>query len=197
MAIFRRVGDECVARFAPQEVQVLRQCAAHLAAMLADEPDHDDPAIERLFPDVYPEDPAQQEEFRRLTQDDLKSAKLEQAKTMLVDLIDNGGVRVSEFESGILDDGSLEAEGIESSREVRLPEDRADLWLRALTDVRLILGTRLGVEDDTDIYAEIDAAVGRNPTSARVSQLTVYAFLTRLQESLVEAMMGADPGGFL
>jgi hypothetical protein len=189
MAIFRRSGKECVVRFAPQEAQVLRQCVARLATMLADDLDHDDPAMERLFPDVYPEDPEQQAEFRRLTQDDLKAAKIDQAKTVLADLIDNGGIDVTRLDTGSIEDASLEGNGPEGGREVRLPEERADVWLRALTDIRLILGTRLGVEDDTDIYAEIDAAVGRDPTSPRVSQLTVYAFLTQLQGSLVEALM--------
>jgi hypothetical protein len=162
--MFRRAGGECVARFSPQEAQVLRQCVAELAELISNDPDPDDPAVERLFPDVYPEDPEEQDEFRRFTEADLKAAKLDQAKTVLSDLVDNGG-------------------------EVRLPEEQADLWLRALTDIRLTLGTRLGVQDDTDILAELDSAVGRNPTSPRVGQLTVYAFLTNLQESLVSALM--------
>lgn len=163
MTMFRRVGADCVALFAPQEAQVLRQCVAELAALLSNDPDPDDPAVERLFPDVYPEDPAQEAEFRRFTEPDLLSAKLEQATTVLGDLVEQGG-------------------------EVRLPEEKADLWLRALTDVRLALGTRLGVEDETDIHAELDAAVGRNPSSPRVGQLSVYAYLTYLQESLVDAL---------
>ncbi len=164
MTMFRRVGDECVARFSREEAQVLRQCVAELATLLAKVPDLDDPAIERLFPDVYPEDPEQEAEFRRFTEADLRSAKQEAAKSVLADLIEGGG-------------------------EVWLSEERAEVWLRSLTDVRLAIGTRLGVEDDTDIQAELDAAVGRNPTSPRVGQLTVYAYLTYLQESLVSALM--------
>jgi hypothetical protein len=163
MTMFRRRGGECVARFTPQEAQVLRQVVAELAALL-NEADRDDPAVERLFPDVYPEDPAEQEEFRRFTEDDLKAAKLDQASTVLSDLLDGGG-------------------------EVRLAEEKADLWLRALTDVRLALGTRLGITDDTDLVAELDAAVGRNPSSPLVGQLTVYAFLTEWPVSLVGALM--------
>jgi hypothetical protein len=136
---------------------------AELAELISNDPDPDDPAVERLFPDVYPEDPAEQAEFRRFTEADLKAAKLDQAKTVLSDLLVNGD-------------------------EIRLPEEKADLWLRALTDIRLTLGTRLGVQDETDIQEELDDAVGRNPTSPRVGQLTVYAFLTLLQESLVGAM---------
>jgi hypothetical protein len=163
VTMFRRAGHECVARFTPQEAQVLRQCMAELAELISNDPDPDDPAVERLFPDVYPEDPVEQAEFRRFTEAELKLAKLDQIKTVLSDLLESGG-------------------------EIRLPDEKADLWLRALTDIRLTLGTRLGVEDETDIRAELDAAVGRNPTSPRVGQLTVYAFLTLLQESLVGAL---------
>ena len=93
-------------------------------------------------------------EFRRFTEADLQAAKLDQAKTVLSDLHRGGRGGPARRRSG------------------------ADVWLRALTDVRLALGTRLGVEDDTDIEAELDAAVGRNPTSPRVGQLSVYAYLT-------------------
>ena len=164
MTMFRRSGDVCVARFTHQEAQVLRQCVAELAALLNNDPDPDDPAVERLFPDVYPEDPEAAAEFRRFTEADLKAAKLDQAKDVLSDLLESGG-------------------------EVHLAEERADVWLRALTDVRLALGTRLGIEDDTDIEAELDEAVGRDPNSPRVGQLSVYAYLSFLQESLVGALM--------
>ena len=164
MTMFRRKGGVCVATFSPQEAQVLRQCVAELAALLNDAPDPDDPAVERLFPDVYPEDPEAAAEFRRFTEADLKTAKLGQAKTVLSDLLESGG-------------------------EVRLAEEQADVWLRALTDVRLALGTRLGITDDTEIEAELDEAVGRDPRSPRVGQLSVYAYLSFLQESLVGALI--------
>jgi hypothetical protein len=169
--LFRRDGDECVARFSSQDAQILRQSMASLAALLTGDPDPGDPVLERLFPDVYPTDPVQQAEFRRLTEADLRAAKLDQARGVLADLLAAGG-------------------------EVRLTPERAELWLRALTDVRLALGIRLGVTDDTDIEAEIDAAVGRDPGSARVMQLTLYLYLTYLQESLVGALTdGADTDG--
>ena len=164
MTMFRRKGGVCVATFSPQEAQVLRQCVAELAALLSDAPDPDDPAVERLFPDVYPEDPEAASEFRRFTEADLKTAKLDQAKTVLSDLLESGG-------------------------EIRLAEEQADVWLRALTDVRLALGTRLGITDDSDIEAELDEAVGRDPRSPRAGQLSVYAYLSFLQESLVGALI--------
>jgi hypothetical protein len=162
MTLFRRRGGQIVATLQRQEVQVLRQCVTEMAALLGDEPDRDDPAVERLFPDVY-EDPIEAAEFRRLTESDLKTAKLDQARAVLDSLSPSGG-------------------------EIRLDEESAEMWLRAINDVRLVLGTRLGVQDDTDLEAELDTAVGRDPGSPRVNQLSVYFYLGILLESLVDAV---------
>jgi hypothetical protein len=98
-------------------------------------------------------------------EDDLRSAKLEQAALLLDALPVEGG-------------------------EVALDEEQAEAWLRALTDVRLTLGLRLGIaDDDVDIEMELDEAILTDPTSARVAQLSVYQYLTYLQESLVGALM--------
>jgi hypothetical protein len=96
---------------------------------------------------------------------DLKSAKLDQAGAMLAALPPEGG-------------------------EVRLDDEQAEAWLRALTDARLALGMQLGIDDDTDLVEEMDEAVLRDPVSVRVAQLSVYAYLSELQESLVEALAG-------
>jgi hypothetical protein len=162
MTLFRRRGGQIVATLQRQEVQVLRQCVTEMAALLGEDPDRDDPAVERLFPDVY-EDPIEAAEFRRFTEPDLKAAKLDQARVVLDSLSPSGG-------------------------EVRLDEQSAEMWLRAINDVRLVLGTRLGVQDDTDLEAELDAAVGRAPGSPRVNQLSVYFYLGILLESLVDAV---------
>jgi uncharacterized protein DUF2017 len=161
--MFVRRGGRCVARFAPGEAAVLHQVLAEVLALLSDGFDRGDPVVERLFPDVYPDDPAEAAEMRRYTEDDLKAGKLEQAESMLADLPAGGG-------------------------EVRLEEEQAEGWLRALTDARLALGLRLDIRDDTDLEAELDDAVLRDPTSPRVGQLSVYAYLTYLQESLLEAL---------
>jgi hypothetical protein len=162
MTLFRRRGGQIVATLQRQEVQVLRQCVTEMAALLGEEPDRDDPAVERLFPDVY-EDPIEAAEFRRFTESDLKAAKLDQARVVLDSLSPSGG-------------------------EIRLDDQSAEMWLRAINDVRLVLGTRLGVQDDTDLEAELDAAVGRDPGSPRVNQLSVYFYLGILLESLVDAV---------
>ena len=164
--MFRRHADQCVARFAADEVAVLRQVATEVIGLLTDGFDRDDPVVERLFPDEYGEDPVQAAEFRRYTEGDLKTAKIDQAGAILAALPSNGGAVV------------------------RLDAEAAEAWLRALNDVRLALGVRLDVQDDTDLLEELDEAVMRDPTSPRVRQLTMYQYLGVLQESLLDAING-------
>jgi Domain of unknown function (DUF2017) len=163
MSMFTRRGGMCVARLDAAEVAVLRQVLLEIVSLLADGYDRADPVVERLFPDVYPDDPAASAEMRRYIGDELKAGKLDQAGEMLAALPEGGG-------------------------QVRLAEEQAEGWLRALTDVRLALGLRLDIRDDTDLEAELDEAVLKDPTSPRVGQLSVYAYLTYLQESLVTAL---------
>jgi len=61
-----------------------------------------------------------------------------------------------------------------------LSAEEADAWLRALNDARLVLGTKLDVADDLD-WASFD------PEGPQAVELSVYAYLSWLQEQLVEA----------
>lgn len=61
-----------------------------------------------------------------------------------------------------------------------LSAEEADAWLRALNDARLVLGTRLDVTEDYD-WDALDADTPRAP------ELALYAYLSWLQEQLVEA----------
>jgi hypothetical protein len=67
-----------------------------------------------------------------------------------------------------------------ADRELLTPEE-ADAWLRALNDARLVLGTRLDLPEDFDWDA-----VGS--TDPRAPELALYAYLSWIQEQLVEAM---------
>jgi Domain of unknown function (DUF2017) len=168
MSMFRRAGDICTARFSPEEVKVLRQVATEVVALLTEGFDRDDPVVERMFPDVYPDDQAATVDLRRYTDGDLKTAKIDQAGAILAALPSSGG------------------------GDVTLDEESAEAWLRALTDVRLAIGTRLEVRDDTDLQDELDEAVLHDPTSARVGQLSLFAYVGFLLESLLDAMTAAN-----
>ena len=162
--MFRRNGSQCVATFAPDEVRVLRKVAGEVVGLLMDGFDHGDPVVGRLFPDIYPDRPEDSAEFRHYTEGDLKTGKIDQAGAILA---------------------ALPADG---PGEVRLDGEEAEAWLRAINDARLAMGVRLQIRGDTDLGDELDDAVLHDPTSSRVFQLSVYAYLGYLQESLLNAL---------
>jgi hypothetical protein len=170
VSLFRREGAECVASLSLDEVRVLRRVASEVVGLLTEGFDHDDPVVVRLFPSVYPHDAAEAAEFRRFTEGDLKTAKIDQAGAVL---------------AALPGEGDLDPDGTE----VRLDPEAAEAWLRAINDVRLAMGVRLGISDQTDLDEEIDQEITRDLTSARAFQLSVYAYLGYLQESLLDAIM--------
>lgn len=82
-----------------------------------------DPALLRLLPDGYRDDPAAADDFRRFTERGLREQKAANARTALASLQRGGKPIVMSAEEG-----------------------RA--WLLALNDLRLTLGVRLGISDD-------------------------------------------------
>ena len=113
--------------------------------------DPDDPALRRLFPQAH-DDPESEEQYRSLVRDQLLGGR---SKALAV-------VR-------------------DTLGKETLSLDEADAWLRALNDLRLVLGTRLDVTEDLD-YENIDL------NEPRGRDLAVYGYLTWLQEQLVEAL---------
>jgi hypothetical protein len=118
----------------------------------------DDPVLARLLPDAYRDDPEAAGEFRRYTEEGLRSGKLAAARTVLDTLPEDGG-------------------------RVRLSADEAQAWLRSLNDIRLALGVRLEVSEDRE--AMLEQASQGGPQAAG---LWIYDWLTLLQETLVEAL---------
>ncbi|RAO26429.1 hypothetical protein PSN13_06457 [Micromonospora saelicesensis] len=165
MSMFHRQAGHYVAVFAVDEVRVLRKVASEVVGLLTDGFDHTDPVVGRLFPAVYPQDAPGTAEFRRYTEGDLKTSKIDQAGAILAALPDDAG------------------------GEVRLDAEAAEAWLRALNDARLAMGVRLEIKDGTDLGEELDDAVAEDPGSSRVFQLSVYAYLGYLQESLLNALI--------
>jgi hypothetical protein len=117
-----------------------------------------DPALARLLPDAYRDDPEASGEFRRYTEQGLRSGKVAAARTVLATLPPKGG-------------------------RVRLSGPEAQAWLRALNDVRLALGVRLEVTDDFD-----NQVTHMSPADPRAPYVGVYQWLAFLQETLVRAL---------
>jgi hypothetical protein len=64
-----------------------------------------------------------------------------------------------------------------------LSAEEVEAWLSVLNDLRLVLGTRLDVTEELDWNVD--------PSDPRAAELAVYAYLSWLQEQLVEALMKA------
>ncbi len=118
----------------------------------------DDPVLARLLPDAYRDDTEAAGEFRRFTEQELRSGKLAAAQTVLDTLPEEGG-------------------------RVELTQEDAQVWLRALNDVRLALGVRLDITEDTAQRTQ-----NLDPADPRSAYLWVYDWLTYLQETLVRAL---------
>ncbi|WP_432493636.1 DUF2017 domain-containing protein [Kineococcus auxinigenes] len=119
----------------------------------------EDDVLRRLLPDAYPEDPDAAAEFRRFTEHGLRERKAAAARAVLASL------------------APVEGQG----GRVQLDADGARTWLAALNDVRLALGTRLGVSDDSEPELLGDDDPERYAWA-------VYDFATHLQETLVRSL---------
>ncbi len=125
----------------------------------------EDPALARLFPDGYTDDPEASADFRRYTEPGLRIGQAAAAGHRAGDSLG------------------------EEPHRMLLDAEEAQAWLGALNDIRLVLGERLGVTEDLE---ELIAALGED--DPRLALLWVYDRLTYLQETLVQALWGARTG---
>ena len=124
-----------------------------------------DPALERLLPTANREDPAMAAEFRRLTEHGLRERKTANLATAIAALL--------------AADDDL----------VRLDHEQAQAMVVALTDVRLLLGERLGLKTDDDADALQDRLEAASEDDPQLYLAAYYDFMTWLQESLTQALM--------
>lgn len=127
-----------------------------------------DPALARLLPDAYTDDPDAAADFRRFTERDLVAGKQANIRALLA---------------------TLEAAGLGGPpagepRRVRLDAAALDAWLHALNDLRLALGSRLEISDG---YEEQIAAMAVD--DPRLPHFALYEWLTGLQDALVRTRL--------
>ena len=146
-----RKGDYEI-RLPPPERRLLATVVPQLRAVLVEDAGAAaDPNLRRLFPTAYPDEPDLDREYRGLVADDLLARRLAALDTL--------------------------AETVDSTR---LDEDQMLAWLGAINDLRLVLGTRLDVSEDTDLSPRAD--------DPEADSLAVYAYLGILLESIVIAL---------
>ena len=151
----RRRGGGFDLRIPPEERDLLRSLGPQMREVLTQQAaltQQGDPAVDRLFPVAYPDDQDRQTEYRLLVHDELLSSHLA-ALTVLE-----------------------ETAGAE-----RLDEDQLSAWMRAVNEVRLVLGTRLDVTQEGD----------ERPTDEsdpRAATFAVYDYLTYLQGEIIDVL---------
>jgi Domain of unknown function (DUF2017) len=124
-----------------------------------------DPALERLLPSAHRDDPQMAAEFRRLTEHGLRERKAANLATAISALRTPDGDKV------------------------RLDQEQAQAMVVALTDVRLLLGERLGLRTDEDSDALQDRLEVASEDDPQLHLAAYYDFTTWLQESLTQALM--------
>jgi len=112
----------------------------------------DDPSLRRLTPPAYLDDADKDAEYQLLAGDELRTSR-----RATIDAVRS------------------------SLGEELLSEDELWAWLQALNALRLVVGTRLGIEDD-----EHDHRVDADDPAAPL--WSIYDFATWLQHSVIQAL---------
>ncbi len=188
-------GGGAIASFTAFEADLLRSLAGQLVELLRNEravvdkeadpleamlnftgpsDPPDDPVLARLLPTAYREDDDAAAEFRRYTESDLRDGKAATAATMIDGLVDAG---LPDDLEGLADAGALVVD-------LELDAEQAMAWLKGLTDLRLAIAVRLGIEDEEDQQA-MEALPDSDP---RAHLVDIYDWLGFLQETLVRAL---------
>jgi len=156
-AILDDLAQQVIGLLEPDDAPPSDPLAAMVGIGTETEPP-DDPALARLLPDGFTDDPAASAEFRRFTEVGLRQRKVADAREV--------------------------RRGLEGASPLRLDAEQARQWLGFLNDVRLVLGTRLGVTEEPVELAEDDP---------QLPLFGLYGWLGVLQETLVESLMPRHP----
>lgn len=185
----RRSGS-VIATFSAFEADLLRSLAGQVIELLRNEKaiaqtsdpleqlldfsgpttEPEDPVLARLFPTAYPDDEDAAGDFRRFTEGQLRDGKAAAAATIIESL--EGAGLPDQPEDGLFID-------------LELDEPEALSWMRSFTDMRLAIGTRLGVEEGDEDYWE-----SLSDEDPRTQVHDIYQWLGYLQETLVDAVAG-------
>jgi len=176
---FKRHGNHSyIAQFASSEKEVLLNLCEQIIELLAERVDHghedplaamvgitshdsppEDEVLHRLLPNAYA-DQVDASEFRRYTESTLRAKKQAHAIAMRIHL--------KSSDDGIVD----------------LDHGSANAWLGAINDIRLALGVRLKVENNSNEHLEL-----LSPDDPLRGVYAVYTWMGWLQETLLSALI--------
>jgi len=146
-------------RLEEHEAAVLRNLLSEMEALLSSG-GPGDPVLERIFPRAYTNE-SEEKAYR-----DLTGTELENSKRNALNVLGQG----------IGDAGAVD---------LPLSNEEADDWLTALTDLRLAIGTRLDVTEES-MSRELDPDDEKSPAMA------VLHWLGWMQESMLEIIAGQE-----
>ena len=152
----RKSGGQVRAKFDEPEADVLRGLLAEMRILLEADLPREDPVTARIFPQAYSE-PDDQSAYQELIGGQLREHKLAALNAVSTALGDQGKVKIT-----------LEGDQVES-------------WLAVLTDIRLAIGTRLEVTEET-MERELDEDDPDGPA------LAALHWLGWMQESILQAI---------
>jgi hypothetical protein len=154
---FRRRGDGFSVSLGADERQLLVELARQSRELIGSEDPSSDPAVARLFPAAYRDDPLASLEFETAMGETPRNGKLEALATL---------------------ERTAEA--------TQLSEDELLAWMGAVNDLRLLLGTRIEITEES---TEDDYPEGSPDHDA----FGVYAYLTWLEDRILRALGEPDP----
>jgi len=111
----------------------------------------DDPLARRLFPVAYPDDEAREAEYRLLAGEELRSSRRAALEVMR-----------------------------STTQAAVLTEDQVSAWLQSINALRLVLGTRLDMQEDDD--GTID------PDDPEANARALYHYLSALTDVIVTGL---------
>jgi hypothetical protein len=127
-----------------------RQLLAVLVTEMRELLGTDDPSLRRLYPTAYIDDPGRDAEYQILARAELADRRLQ----------------------------ALDV--VEASVDARLLDpDQVNAWMQTINQIRLVLGTRLDVDEDEPEF---------DPDSDDAAARAVYAYLAMLLDQFVDAV---------
>ena len=139
-------------RLDPSERDAVREFARELRDLLQSESPASDPGLARLFPPAYPDDPLRNLEFEQAAGNTLLEGRLASVEIV---------------------ESTVDAE--------TLTEHQLLAWLAVLNGLRLVLGIRLQITEET---TEADF----QGDEERIGLYFLYGYLTWLESEVVKAL---------
>jgi hypothetical protein len=148
----RREGDRFAVSLPDEAREALRRLAVQYRDLLREEDPSSDPGVARLFPPAHEDDLLANLEYERVAHDGLLAGRLRNTETL------------------------ERTAGADS-----LTEDELLAWMAVANDLRLLLGTRLELTEETTALDFADDPEGRET-------FQVYGFLSALVGVILEAI---------